>query len=131
MPIRPENKSRYPKDWPAISAAVRREAGNKCEECGVENYARGGGSYLSRSVFRISGSSHSLASLRKLNLCNAQDKPTIYRLIHCKGCDRSACFGNRDVKRIDLLSDDDAISLAINGHRGMTNQSCRLLRLHW
>lgn len=42
MPISKINLARYPKDWPAISAAVRREAGNKCEECGVENYARGG-----------------------------------------------------------------------------------------
>lgn len=42
MPIRPENKARYPKDWPAISARIRLRAGNKCEECGVENYALGG-----------------------------------------------------------------------------------------
>lgn len=42
MPIRPENQNRYPKDWPAISASIRRRAGNRCEECGVENYALGG-----------------------------------------------------------------------------------------
>lgn len=37
MPIRPENKARYPKDWPAISARIRERAGNRCEclgECG-------------------------------------------------------------------------------------------------
>lgn len=116
MPIRPENKSRYPKDWPAISAAVRREAGNKCEECGVENYARGGGSYLSRSVFRIAGSSHSLASLRKLNLRNAQDKPTIHRFIHRIGRDRSASLGNRDIERIMRPSYHNTIGLTINAH---------------
>jgi hypothetical protein len=42
MPIRPENKARYPKDWPAISARTRERAGQRCEECGVENYALGG-----------------------------------------------------------------------------------------
>ncbi len=31
MPIRPENKARYPKDWKAISQAVRDRAGNRCE----------------------------------------------------------------------------------------------------
>ncbi len=42
MPIRPENKLRYPKDWPAISGQIRTRAGNKCEECGVPNYELGG-----------------------------------------------------------------------------------------
>jgi hypothetical protein len=31
MPIRPENKARYPKDWKAISQAARDRAGNRCE----------------------------------------------------------------------------------------------------
>lgn len=38
MPIRPENRDRYPKDWPAISLRIRTErAGGRCEcegECG-------------------------------------------------------------------------------------------------
>ncbi|GAA4928897.1 hypothetical protein GCM10023224_05310 [Streptomonospora halophila] len=38
MPIRPENRTRYPKDWPAISAAIRFDrAESRCEcagECG-------------------------------------------------------------------------------------------------
>ena len=42
MPIRPENKSRYPKDWRDISRRIRERADNRCEECGVENYALGG-----------------------------------------------------------------------------------------
>jgi hypothetical protein len=37
MPIRPENRDRYPKDWPAISKHIRERAGNKCEQCGVAN----------------------------------------------------------------------------------------------
>lgn len=31
MPIRPENKARYPKDWKAISLEVREAAGWVCE----------------------------------------------------------------------------------------------------
>jgi hypothetical protein len=37
MPIRPENRDRYPADWPAISLRVREEAGNQCEKCGAPN----------------------------------------------------------------------------------------------
>lgn len=31
MPIRPEERARYPKDWPAISLGVREAAGWRCE----------------------------------------------------------------------------------------------------
>lgn len=31
MPIRPDNKARYPKDWKAISLHVREDAGWRCE----------------------------------------------------------------------------------------------------
>jgi 5-methylcytosine-specific restriction endonuclease McrA len=39
MPIKPENKSRYPKDWPLIRERIRERAGDKCENCGVVNYS--------------------------------------------------------------------------------------------
>lgn len=39
MPIRPENKSRYPKDWKQIRARILERAGNCCEFCGVPNYS--------------------------------------------------------------------------------------------
>ena len=39
MPIRPENRSRYPADWNRISQRVRDDAENRCEFCGVENHA--------------------------------------------------------------------------------------------
>jgi hypothetical protein len=42
VPIRPENKLRYPPDWPAISAAIRQRARNVCEDCKVPNYELGG-----------------------------------------------------------------------------------------
>lgn len=39
MPIRSENKNRYPKNWREISARIRERAGDKCEQCGVPNGA--------------------------------------------------------------------------------------------
>jgi 5-methylcytosine-specific restriction endonuclease McrA len=39
MPIKPENRKRYPKDWKTRSRFVRFvRAQNKCEWCGAENY---------------------------------------------------------------------------------------------
>lgn len=40
MPIKPENKARYPKDWPQIRAAILARAGNACEKCKAPNRAR-------------------------------------------------------------------------------------------
>lgn len=42
MPIKAENLARYPKDWPQIRARIQQRADNKCEQCGVNNYALGG-----------------------------------------------------------------------------------------
>jgi hypothetical protein len=48
MPIRPENMAKYPggsihsPEWHAIRERIQRRAGNRCEECGVENHALGG-----------------------------------------------------------------------------------------
>lgn len=46
MPIRPENKMRYPKDWKAISYRIRFErARNRCEctgECGDDHTSEPG-----------------------------------------------------------------------------------------
>lgn len=39
MPIKPENKNRYPKNWKDISKYIRFvRAKNRCEVCGCENY---------------------------------------------------------------------------------------------
>lgn len=43
MPIRPENRARYPKDWRQIVERIRARSGNHCEgspaypDCRVEN----------------------------------------------------------------------------------------------
>jgi 5-methylcytosine-specific restriction endonuclease McrA len=38
MPIKPENKARYPKDWKQISARIKEREGHKCKFCGLPNY---------------------------------------------------------------------------------------------
>ncbi len=42
MPIRPENRHRYPADWPQIRARIQARAKNCCEQCGVSNHSLGG-----------------------------------------------------------------------------------------
>jgi len=39
MPIRPENKSRYPSNWKQIREQILERANNCCEFCGVRNYS--------------------------------------------------------------------------------------------
>lgn len=41
MPIRPENRGRYPANWQAIRAAIQARAANRCEFCGIDNHAKG------------------------------------------------------------------------------------------
>ena len=41
MPITKENRSRYPDDWPQIRESILTRARNRCEWCGVPNYAVG------------------------------------------------------------------------------------------
>lgn len=43
MPIKPENRALYPKDWPAISLAARERAGWRCQHpgCSARQYSVG------------------------------------------------------------------------------------------
>lgn len=41
MPIRPENRTRYPHNWKQISGSVRERAGNRCENCRAPQYGVG------------------------------------------------------------------------------------------
>ena len=41
MPIKPENKKLYPKNWKEIRRQILERANNKCEFCGIENYSEG------------------------------------------------------------------------------------------
>lgn len=39
MPIKPENKKRYPPNWKTeIRPMILKRADNRCEFCGIENY---------------------------------------------------------------------------------------------
>ena len=38
MPIKPENRHRYPADWQQIRARILARAGDRCERCGVPNH---------------------------------------------------------------------------------------------
>lgn len=38
MPIKPENKARYPKNWKQIRISILERSNNCCEFCGVENH---------------------------------------------------------------------------------------------
>lgn len=38
MPIKPENKNRYPKNWKQIRLEILDRAKNSCEFCGAVNY---------------------------------------------------------------------------------------------
>nr|MBL8454895.1 hypothetical protein [Zoogloeaceae bacterium] len=40
MPIKPENRARYPKDWPQIREAILARAGDRCEQCQAPNHTR-------------------------------------------------------------------------------------------
>jgi len=40
MPIKPENRGRYPANWKDIRAAILARAGNCCEKCKVANGSR-------------------------------------------------------------------------------------------
>jgi len=51
MPILPENKHLYPKNWKEISERIRFiRADNRCEFCGVENYSVG---YHEENLFYV------------------------------------------------------------------------------
>ena len=40
MPIKPENRHRYPADWPQIRERILARAGNACEKCKAPNRTR-------------------------------------------------------------------------------------------
>jgi 5-methylcytosine-specific restriction endonuclease McrA len=39
MPIKPENKKRYPENWKEVRSRIQTRARDKCEWCGVVNYS--------------------------------------------------------------------------------------------
>lgn len=54
MPIRPEMKARYPKDWKIRSRFIRfYRARGRCEWCGIENYSERSGSKIILTVAHV------------------------------------------------------------------------------
>lgn len=52
MPIRPENRARYPADWPDIRARIRERSGNRCEctgQCGRVHPRMRAGEYIDQT----------------------------------------------------------------------------------
>ena len=70
MPIRPENRARYPRDWKAISAAARARAGNCCEFCGLDNgaFVERPGERLVRIVLTVAHLDHTPENCDPANL---------------------------------------------------------------
>lgn len=74
MPIRPENKARYPKNWKEISQKKRDAAGNKCEWCQAPNrtliYRFDTGEWM-----EMSGEVHDAATGEYLGMCRGSEAP--------------------------------------------------------
>lgn len=75
MPIKPENRARYPKNWQQIAQAVRIAAANRCEWCGVPNYAVGyrnvDGEFIAHQRHSLSHKTHSDAKALAVQLTEA------------------------------------------------------------
>lgn len=55
MPIRPENRHRYPSryQWQSIRGAILSRSKNHCEHCGVENHSLRNGKRISLAVAHL------------------------------------------------------------------------------
>lgn len=73
MPIKPENKALYPKDWPEIRERILKRAGHRCEHpgCTARNYSVGfwaleNGIYRWSSYWAQTDAQHNYANAREL-----------------------------------------------------------------
>lgn len=97
MPIRPENRARYPKDWKLRSRFVREvRAGRRCEWCGIPDHAVGyrdvDGSFVplaGNGPCDAAGQGLSYPSLKPLTHEEAREFTELYNC--CVGDDGRAC----------------------------------------
>lgn len=90
MPIRAENRARYPKDWPAISRRIRKRSRGRCEckgDCGLQHFRGNAGRQIdlppslqiSKRVFRcqaINGGPHPVTKAKVvLTVAHLNHKP--------------------------------------------------------
>jgi len=107
MPIKPENLARYPADWAQIVAQVRQRSGNRCEQCGVKNYALGG-------------------RLKDGTWCRAQPlEERMLRLVWPKPGEMGPCHGSTEWLRIIRI-------VLTTAHLDHQPENCALDNLrHW
>lgn len=53
MPIKPENRHRYPADWPQVRDRILRRANWRCEWPGCEAFHKGVGYWFQGAFFRL------------------------------------------------------------------------------
>ena len=70
MPIKPENKGRYPKNWKEIRQQILQRANNRCEICGRENHSivDNGHGKMIKVVLTIAHLNHTPEDCRPENL---------------------------------------------------------------
>ena len=70
MPIKPENKGRYPKNWKEIRQQILQCANNRCEFCGRENHSMvdNGHGKMIKVVLTIAHLNHTPEDCRPENL---------------------------------------------------------------
>jgi len=69
MPIKKENRSRYPADWKDIRQRILERANNCCEFCGVENHSmRWNGKKFIKIVLTIAHLDHTPENCTDENL---------------------------------------------------------------
>ncbi len=81
MPIKKENKGRYPKNWKEIRKAILARANNRCEFCGVENHTY-------RLNEKTSKMAYIVLTIAHLNECIEDVRPENLRAL-CQKCHNS------------------------------------------
>lgn len=83
MPIKPENRARYPRNWKQIRAAILERAGHRCEQCGIPD-----GVYRNRNTGQWTTGIYCVASWRARGVSVTRIVLTIAHLDHTpENCD--------------------------------------------
>lgn len=68
MPIKPENKNRYPKNWKQIAFGIKEAAGWKCQSCGKQCRRPGEPFDTHRNTLTVAHLNHIPEDIRSENL---------------------------------------------------------------
>jgi 5-methylcytosine-specific restriction endonuclease McrA len=110
MPILPENKKRYPKNWSLISARIRARAGDACEWCDAQNgepHPVTG----AKVVLTVAHLNHNPGDNRDQNLAAL-----------CQKCHNSYDAPTRTMKKEVKRQVWDAMHIACTWRRGLTKR---------